>query len=106
MAIDLESFKQHWTPSQPDAEQQLLAALKHVRDERGSHRTWAPLRDEAGFDGLDLTEYQLALSDDPDDVVALEQLVVLYREGGENERALSCPERQACLEALNEDLIL
>ena len=48
------------------------------RGERGDHARWGRLCEQAGEAGLALTEYQLALRDDPEDVAALARLAVLY----------------------------
>lgn len=64
-----------------------LAELRRVlaerRSVRGDHAAWARLCEEIGQPGLALTEYQLALRDDPDDVEARARLVVLHEERGE-----------------------
>jgi hypothetical protein len=65
------------------------------RAEPGGHREWAQLCEEAGEAGLALTEYQLALRDDPADVAALSRLAVLYEERGEMDQAAGCADRWA-----------
>jgi len=66
MTHDPESFARTWNKNQPDAVERLRAALQQERDQRGTHAAWARLCEEAGQDNLALTEYQLALRDNPD----------------------------------------
>jgi hypothetical protein len=83
-----------------------LSRLREVvasrRGERGEHREWAQLCEEAGEFGLALGEYQIALRDDPQDTVALIRLAMLHEERGELDRALQYAEarlRQAPADA-------
>jgi tetratricopeptide (TPR) repeat protein len=73
---------------QPEALARLREVIASRRGERGLHREWAQLCEEAGEFGLALGEYQLALRDDPQDVMALTRLAVLHEERGELDRAL------------------
>ena len=72
--------------------ERLKAAVAARREARGEHARWGRLCEAAGEAGLALTEYQLALRDDPDDVVALARLSTLYEERGEIDRAVECAE--------------
>jgi hypothetical protein len=63
------------------------------RPQRSGHLEWGRLCEEAGESGLALSEYQLALRDDPEDVAALGRLAVLYEERGELRQAAACAER-------------
>ncbi|MBI2528932.1 MAG: hypothetical protein HYV93_23485 [Candidatus Rokubacteria bacterium] len=69
-------------------------AVAARRAERGGHDEWARLCEEAGEFGLALSEYQLAIRDDPDDADALGRLAALYEERGEPEHAVECAERR------------
>jgi hypothetical protein len=71
----------------PEAREALRRALAERRGQLGDHRAWGWLCEEAGEPGLALTEYQLALRDDPDDLEARARLVVLHEERGEIEQA-------------------
>lgn len=94
MVIRPDEFAATCDPGNPDSKARLTAALESAREERGCHSGWGKLCEELGQDGLALTEYQLALRDDPDDDHALARLTVLYRERGEVGRALECAERR------------
>lgn len=76
----------------PDAPARLREALAARRSERGEHARWGRLCELAGEAGLALTEYQLALRDDPEDVIALSRLATLYDEHGETDKAIECAE--------------
>jgi tetratricopeptide (TPR) repeat protein len=76
-----------------DALPRLREAVTARRSEAGDHARWGRLCEAAGEARLALTEYQLALRDDPDDVVALSRLATLYEERGEPDHALECAER-------------
>jgi tetratricopeptide (TPR) repeat protein len=78
-----------------DAITRLRAAVEARRGERGEHARWGRLCEAAGQSGLALTEYQLALRDDSEDVAALSRLATLYEEHGEAEKAIECAERWA-----------
>jgi tetratricopeptide (TPR) repeat protein len=75
-----------------DALSRLKAVLAARRDQRGEHARWGRLCETAGETGLALTEYQLALRDDPDDVTALARLATLYDEHGATDKAVACAE--------------
>jgi tetratricopeptide (TPR) repeat protein len=90
----LEDLRGLLRDARPEARDLLAAGVRARRDERGGHADWARLCEEAGETALALSEYQLALRDDPDDVVALGRLALLYEERGEVERALECAERR------------
>jgi hypothetical protein len=70
----------------------LREAVGRRREERGEHARWGRLCEAAGEAGLALTEYNLALRDDPDDVTALSRLSTLYEERGDVDRAVECAE--------------
>ncbi len=102
MTADIRDFLQNWDRNQPEAMDHLKAALQSVREEHGCHAAWARFCEDAGQDGLALTEYQLALRDNPDDPEVLERLSVLYREHGQIDKALSCAERRSVLQPAEE----
>lgn len=79
----------------PDAPARLREAVAARREARGEHARWGRLCETAGEAGLALTEYQLALRDDPEDVVALSRLATLYEERGEADKAIECAEAWA-----------
>ncbi len=56
---------------------------------RGGHREWALAAEELGLFGLAEREFNLALRDDPGDVVALQHLVEFAEEKGAVERAVN-----------------
>lgn len=66
-----------------EALDELRRVLAERRSVRGGHRAWAQLCEEVGEPALALTEYQLALRDDPSDLEARARLVVLHEERGE-----------------------
>jgi len=74
---------------QPDLE----AAVVARRNERGEHREWGLLCEQAGLMSLAFSEFQLALRDARDDAVAGWHLAQMYRERGDHERALALLER-------------
>ena len=76
----------------PEVAAHLREAVAARRQERGDHARWGRLCEQAGETGLALTEYQLALRDDPDDVTALARLATLYDEHGETDKAIECAE--------------
>jgi hypothetical protein len=76
-----------------DALSRLRTVLVARRDQRGDHSRWGRLCETAGEIGLALTEYQLALRDDPEDVAALARLATLYDERGEIEKAIESAEQ-------------
>lgn len=94
MAIDLATVRRAWRERQPDAIEQFRTATAGRREERGDHGDWARLAEEMGEHRFALTEYQLALRDDPDDVDVLGRLAVLYEEMGDLTRATECAERR------------
>ena len=94
MTVSPEEFAASCDLKDPESHERLRAVLEQVRDERGCHARWAKLCEQAGYDNLALTEYELALRDDAEDASALERLTILYRERGRNERALECAERR------------
>ncbi len=63
------------------------------RDSRGGHRDLGLLCEQAGLMGLALGEFQLALRDDPEDLLATYHLAQHYRERGDATRALALLER-------------
>lgn len=87
--------------SQPEVREQLRQVLREAADQPRNHLAWGQICEEAGEPGLALREYQLALRDHPDNIVAIEHLVGLYRERGDVEHALSCAERWTHLDAQN-----
>lgn len=76
----------------PEAVARLRGAVTARRGERGDHARWGRLCEQVGEAGLALTEYNLALRDDPEDVVALSRLTTLYDERGETDKAIACAE--------------
>lgn len=76
----------------PAAVDRLREAVAARRAVRGEHARWGRLCEQAGEAGLALTEYQLALRDDPEDVAALSRLATLYEERGDGEHALAAAE--------------
>jgi tetratricopeptide (TPR) repeat protein len=74
----------------PGAIEQLRAAVSARRQERGGHLEWARLCEEAGEASLAISEYQLALRDDPASAEALARLSVLHEERGDVRAAISC----------------
>ncbi|MFB3819602.1 MAG: CRISPR-associated primase-polymerase type A1 [Candidatus Methylomirabilales bacterium] len=78
-----------------EARPRLREAVAARRGAAGDHARWGRLCERAGEAGLALTEYQLALRDDPEDVAALSRLCTLYEERGEAERAVECAESWA-----------
>jgi tetratricopeptide (TPR) repeat protein len=85
-----EEFTAALQEGAPDASARLRAAVAARRAEQGDHARWGRLCEQVGEASLALTEYQLALRDDPDDVVALSRLAVLYDERGETDKAIEC----------------
>jgi len=77
----------------PGAEEALRDALVARRAEHGEHDAWARLCEAVGQSALALSEYQLALRDDPADVGVLARLSVLYEERGDLDHAIECAER-------------
>jgi hypothetical protein len=87
----------------PQALERLRVAVAARRQQRGGHTEWGQFCEEAGEGGLALSEYQLALRDDPDDLVALSRLSLLYEEHGDLDRAIECAERWARLAPADEE---
>ncbi len=83
----IAALRERLAQGHPDARETLRRVLAERRGQFGEHRAWGQLCEEAGEPGLALTEYQLALRDDPDDVEARARLVVLHEERGEIEQA-------------------
>ncbi len=77
----------------PEAVARLSGIVAQRRDQPGDHARWGRLCEAAGEAGLALTEYQLALRDDPEDVVALSRLATLYEERGDADKAIESAER-------------
>ena len=80
------------TAGDPEGVGRLREAVARRREQPGEHARWGRLCEAAGEAGLALTEYQLALRDDPDDVVALARLSTLYEERGDLDKAIECAE--------------
>jgi len=93
MAETLHDIESAIRADETEARARLRAAVAARYDEHGGHARWGRLCEQAGEAGLALTEYQLALRDDPEDVVALSRLATLYEERGEGDRAIECAER-------------
>ncbi len=72
---------------------EIQSAVVARRGERGEHREWALLCEEAGLISPAFSEFQLALRDDRDDPVAGFHLAQLYRERGDHERASALLQR-------------
>lgn len=81
----------------PEGVARLREVVTSRREQRGEHARWGRLCEAAGETRLALTEYQLALRDDPEDVVALARLATLYEERGEADHAIECAERWVCV---------
>jgi hypothetical protein len=96
-ALDPGGLRHRLAAGDPGAPEALRQALAGRREARGGHTDWARLCEEAGESALALSEYQLALRDDPDDVGALARLSVLYEERGDLPHAVECAERWAGL---------
>jgi len=77
----------------PEAVARLRWIVAGRREVRGDHARWGRLCEAAGESGLALTEYNLALRDEPEDVVALSRLTTLYEERGETDKAIECAEQ-------------
>lgn len=105
MTVNIEDFIRQWDPNDIGSVDRLKAALESVREQRGCHNDWGRFCEDAGQDGMALTEYQLALRDNPDDALALERLCVLYREHGQIDKALSCAERRNALKPADEGVL-
>ncbi len=90
----IDTFRER-LPAGPDAaiKAEMEAVILARRNERGGHREWAMLCEEAGLMSLAFSEFQLALRDDRDDPAAGFHLAQLYRERGDASRALSLLER-------------
>lgn len=73
------------------------------RAERGEHREWALLCEQAGLMSLAFSEFQLALRDDRDDAVAGFHLAQLYRERGDHERASALLQRLLQIQPAREE---
>ncbi|MCY2990758.1 MAG: CRISPR-associated primase-polymerase type A1 [Planctomycetota bacterium] len=71
----------------PNLKGDLEQAVVARRAERGQHREWALLCEDAGLLSLAFSELQLALRDDPQDPVAAFHLAQHYRERGDPGRA-------------------
>ena len=72
----------------------------------GKHLEWGKLCEEAGFFGLAMREYQLALRDDGRNREALFLLSEVYRERGDGSKAVSLLEKLFFLEPGNEEVFL
>jgi hypothetical protein len=101
MLSDPEAFRRARDLSKPEVREELRELLREAQEASRDHFAWAEISEEAGEPALALREYQLALRDRPGDVRALERVVVLYRERGDVQHALSCAERWARLEPHN-----
>lgn len=104
-------FQQHFSSLQDrlnaeDASPALAADIETAvvarRSERGEHRDWALLCEQAGLMSLAFSEFQLALRDDRDDPVAGCHLAQLYRERGDTSRALGLLDRLLQQQPANE----
>jgi len=93
METSLETIEAAVRAGSPEAVARLRVAVEARRGEAGEHSRWGRLCEAAGEAGLALTEYQLALRDDPEDVVALSRLATLYEEHGDADKAIECAER-------------
>lgn len=76
----------------------LEQAVLRRRNQRGDHSAWGLLCEQGGLWNLAFREFQLALRDDPQDVVALERLVHHYTERGESTHAAEMLERLVVLQ--------
>jgi hypothetical protein len=92
MTEDREDLAMSVRSGDLDAPARLRAAVAARRGERGDHARWGRLCEQAGEAGLALTEYQLALRDEPEDVTALSRLATLYEERGDGEHAVESAE--------------
>jgi tetratricopeptide (TPR) repeat protein len=92
MAEPYEVLAEAVRAAAPDANARLREAVVARHEERGDHTRWGRLCEAGGEAGLALTEYQLALRDDPEDVAALSRLAVLYEERGEADKAVESAE--------------
>ena len=72
---------------------EIQSAVVAHRVERGAHREWGLLCEEAGLMALAFSEFQLALRNDLDDPLAAFHLAQHYRERGDTGRALALLER-------------
>jgi tetratricopeptide (TPR) repeat protein len=95
--LSLDELRTAFAEQRPRALEALRDALAVRRREPGDHAEWARLCEEAGESALALSEYQLALRDDPDDVGVLARLSVLYEERGDLDHAIECAERRVGL---------
>jgi tetratricopeptide (TPR) repeat protein len=93
MATTYEETEESVRAGDPTAVARLREVVAARRDQAGDHARWGRLCEAAGESGLALTEYQLALRDDPEDVTALSRLATLYEERGEADKAIECAER-------------
>ena len=77
----------------PAVTAEIQTAVVSRRNQRGEHREWALLCEQAGLLSLAFSEFQLALRDDPQDPLAAFHLAQHYRERGDTTRALGLLER-------------
>lgn len=91
--VDWAALRDAVREGQPGALDALREALRAGRGDRGGHVDRARLCEDVGEAGLALSEYQLALRDEPDQPAALARLAVLYEERGDLEHAVACAER-------------
>ncbi len=71
----------------PSTTADIKQAVLARRSQRGEHREWGLLCEEAGLMSLAFSEFQLALRDDAEDSLAMFHLAQHYRERGNTERA-------------------
>jgi len=77
----------------PQLQTEIQQAVIARRGQKGNHRDWALLCEQAGLISLAFSEFQLALRDDPDDALAAFHLAQYYRERGDLRRAVALLER-------------
>jgi hypothetical protein len=97
VSFDLDPIRAALRAGEPDAAARLRTLVEKRRAETGGHGETAAACEEAGEGGLALSEYQLALRDDPGDVASLARLALLYEERGEGHHAIEMAERWADL---------
>lgn len=88
MNTSLAAFRERLNAGvDPNLKGDLEQAVVARRGERGQHRDWARLCEDAGLLSLAFSELQLAVRDDPQDPVAAFHLAQHYRERGDSGRA-------------------